>query len=113
MDGLLSLRQRPQALERDVDMTDGGLEIEDGVEVDAPRDRRLGLDEAAEVALPPPGAHGGALDEPVRVVPREAGLDEREQQAVAEEQSVARVEVPAHALGIDDEALDDPGEAVE
>src|SRR5580765_90723 len=99
MDGLLS--ERAQALECGVDVTDGGCEVEDGVEVDAASDRGLGLDERAEVTLLVPRLHRGGLDEPVRLVAGEAGLDEGEQQAVAEDEAVARVEVAPHAVGID------------
>ncbi len=79
----------------------------------ARRSRRRRATSVAEVALLVPGPHRVALDEPVRVVARQAGLDEREQQALAEEEAVARLEVPLHPLGPDDEALDEPGEAVE
>ena len=60
-----------------------------------------------------PGAQGVSLHEPVRVVAREAGLDERQQDALAEDEAVRRVEVRAHALGVDDEPVDEPREAVE
>ena len=60
-----------------------------------------------------PGAHRMALDEPVGIVACKARVDEREQEPVAEDEPVARVEVPPHSLRIDDETFDDPGEAVE
>src|SRR5262245_39903053 len=108
MDGLLSSSERTKALEGDVAVAGGGIESEDGVELGAVGDGGLGLDETAEVALLLPGLHRCALHEAVRLLAREAGLDEGEEQAVAEDQAVAGVEVAAHALRIDDEALDDP-----
>ena len=69
--------------------------------------------ELAEVELLLPRAHRRALDEAVGVVAREAGLDERVEHALAEEEEVARLEVPAHPLGPHDESFHEPGEAVE
>src|SRR3954452_21173836 len=94
-------------------MTRVRVEIEDRVEVDAPGDLVVGADELAEVELLVPRAHRIALDETVRVVAREARLDEREQHALAEEEVVRRLEVSAHALLAYDEPVDQPGEAVE
>src|SRR6185437_7209640 len=54
-----------------------------------------------------------SLNEPVGVVPGEAGLDEGVEHALAEEEEVARLEVATHPLGPNDETLHDPGEAVE
>ena len=54
-----------------------------------------------------------SLHDPVGVVAREARVDEGEQQPLAEEEAAASLEVLAHLLGTDDEALDEPGEAVE
>ena len=96
-----------------VDVARVRAEVEDGVEVDARRDLVVGAAELAEVELLLPRAHRRALDEAVGVVAREAGLDERVEHALAEEEEVARLEVPAHPLGPHDEALDEPGEAVE
>ena len=53
------------------------------------------------------------LDEAVRLVARQPGLDQREQHALREEEAVARLQVRAHPLGQDDEAFDQPGEPVE
>ena len=111
--GRCSSAERAQALEHDVDVTRVGAEVEDGIEVDAPRDLGVGADELREVEPLVPGAHRVTLHEPVRVVAREPGLDEREQQALAEVEAVARVEVLAHPLGADDEPLQQPGEPVE
>ena len=82
-------------------------------EVEAARERRIGRDDLAERPLLLPGAHRGLLDEPVRVVARQARLDEREQHALAEVETVAGVDVAQHPLRPDDEALDEPREAVE
>src|SRR5436190_3228641 len=113
MNRLLLSHERVQPLEDGVDMTDGGIQIEHGGEIDVPRDLGIGTDERPEVSLFLPGLHGVSLDEPVCLVPRNAGLDEREQQAVAENESVTRIEVPPHPVRIDDEPLDDPRKAVE
>ena len=66
-----------------------------------------------EVLLLFPGAHRRALDELVRPRALEPALDEREQQPLAEEEPVARLQVAAHPLGPDDEPLDEPREPVE
>src|SRR5438034_2862598 len=113
MNGFLLPDEGAEPLEDGAHVTDSRLEVEDGVEVDALRDLRIGLDELPKVALLLPRAHRVSLDEPVRLVTREAGIDEREQEPMAEEKSVACVEVATHAVGIDDEALDDPAKAVE
>src|SRR3954452_18662871 len=105
--------QRPEALEDRVDMTGVRLEIEDRVELDPRRDRVIAADELAEVALLLPRLHGVPLHEPVRLVAAEPRLDERQQQPLAEEEAVARVEVPLHPLGEHAQALDQPGESVE
>src|SRR4051794_28357946 len=113
MDGLLSRRERGQALEHGVDVAGGGGGGGEGIEGGAGGDLRVGLGGRAESALLVPGAHRARLHEPVSVVAREAGVDEREEQPLAEEETVTVVEVPAHSLGPDDQALDQPGEAVE
>ena len=74
---------------------------------------RIGGDERAEVALLVPRLHRVPLHEPVRLGAAEPRLDEREQQPVREDEPVRGVEVPQHPLRIDDEAVDDPREAVE
>src|SRR5438552_14721869 len=107
------LLQAVQPLEDDVDMAREGTEVEGGLEVDAPRDLAVGPDELGKVEALVPAPHRVCLHEAVRLVAREAGLDEREQDALAEEEAVARLEVRAHPLGMDGEPLDEPGEAVE
>src|SRR5215207_5123651 len=105
MDGLLLLDQRVQALEDGVDVTRVVAEIEDRVErsrIEPLRDLGIGANEIGEVELLLPGAHGVALDEPVRLVPGKPGVDERQEQALAEEEPAAELEVPAHLLGPDD-----------
>ena len=88
-------------------------QVEGRVEVDARGDLVVGAAELAEVELLLPRAHRGALHEAVRVVAPEAGFDERVEDALAEEEVVARLEVAAHPLGPHDEAVDEPGEALE
>src|SRR5581483_6399831 len=80
---------------------------------DAAGDLVVGADELAEVELLVPRAHGVALYEPVRVVAFEARLDEREQDTLAEEERVARLEIAPHSLRSHHETLDEPREAVE
>ena len=101
-----STAERAKPVEDDVDMACVGAEVEDGIEVDAAGDLGVGPHELREVQALVPGAHRVTLHEPVRVVAREAGFDEREQQTLAEVQPMARVEVLAHPLGSDDEAFD-------
>src|SRR2546427_5619486 len=98
MNGFLLPDEGAQPLEDGGDVTDRGVEIEDGVEIDPFRDPRIGLDELAEITLLLPRAHCVCLDEPVRLVSGEAGVDQREQEPVAEMKPVARLEVAAHAV---------------
>src|SRR5688572_14468900 len=76
MHGLLS--ERAQALEHGVDMAREGGQIEDGVEVHAPRDLGVLSYDVAEVALFLRGAHRAPLDEAVGLAALEAGVDQRE-----------------------------------
>src|SRR5581483_9964792 len=96
-----------------VDVAGVGGQVERGGEIDARGDLLVGAAELAEVELLLPGPHRGALHEPVRVVAGEPRLDERAEDALGEEQEVARLEVAAHPLGPHDETLDEPREAVE
>src|SRR5439155_4478081 len=113
MDGYLLLDEGVQAVEDGVDVPDGRVQVEDGLEIHAPGDLGVAADQSGEIRLLFPGTHRMALDKPVRIVAREARIDERQQKPMAEDESVTRLEVPAHSFGIDDEAVDDPGEAVE
>src|SRR6478735_61304 len=94
-------------------MTDSCGEIEYCVEIDPAADLRVAADEPRKVGLFLPGPHGVILDEAVRIVAREPGLDEREEEAMTEDQAVARLEIAEHPLGMDDEPFNDPHEAVE
>src|SRR5919197_5875033 len=111
MNRFLLSDERGQPLEDGVDVAGVGVEIEDAREIDAAGDVGVGANELAEVLLLVPGAQRVPLDEPVRLVAREPGVDEREQEPLAEEEVVARFEVAAHALRSNDEALDEPREA--
>src|SRR5262245_64600872 len=99
-----------QAAEDRVGVARVRAEVEDGIEVDAASDLVIGADELAEVELLVPRAYRAALHESVCVVARQPGLHEREQHALAEEEIVARLDVPAHALGAHDESLHEPHE---
>src|SRR6476659_9197564 len=105
MDGLLLPDERAQPLEDGVDVACIGTEVEDGVEIDAAGELPVGPDELAEVLLLVPGSKGVTLDEPVRLVAGEPRFDECEQQALAEKESVARIKIPPHPLGADDQAF--------
>src|SRR6478735_1651451 len=94
-------------------MTDSCGEIEYCVEIDPAADLRVAADEPCKVGLFLPGPHGVILDEAVRIVAGEPGLDEREEEAMTEDEAVTRLEIAEHPLGMDDEAFDDPREAVE
>src|SRR5262249_31502987 len=113
MNLFLLLRQGAKPLEGNVDVPDGCVEVENGVEIGATGDLRVSSDELTEVPLLLPGPHRVTLDDPVRLVPSEAGINEGEQQPVAEEEMVAGLEVTQHAFRVDDQPLDDPDEAVE
>src|SRR5205807_3166497 len=113
MHGLLLPDERTETLEDGVDVTDGGIEIEDGVEVDPCRDLWICGYELAKVALFLPRLHGVALNRPVSVVARDSCFDQREQQSVTEHEAVARVEVLPHSLRMHDQPFDDPCEPVE
>ena len=91
-----------------------GAEVEDRVEVDAaPRARRRrGRASGSRAPRPTPASRAAARAGTPRRAPRPE-LDEREQEPLAEEEAVARLEVLAHPLGADDEPFDQPGEAVE
>ena len=115
-DRFLLRSEAAEPVERGVEVGDGGVQVEDvvqGASSSSARDLRVVADELAEVAFLVPRAHRVALHEPVRLGALHAALDQREQQAVREEQPVRRPEVPHHPLGVDDEPVDDPREAVE
>ena len=88
------------------------LEVEDGCEVDTRGDfvRRGQL---SEILAAVPRLHRQPLYDAVSLFPPEARLHERQQQPLAEVEAVACVEVLAHSLRMDDEAFDEPREAVE
>src|SRR4051794_31457255 len=113
MDRFLLSDEGVQAIEDRVDVTDGRVEVEDTVEIDAARELGGMTHELGEIRLLLPGAHRMRLHRAIRGVAGETGLDEREQQTVAEEETVARIEVASHPFGIDDQAGDDPVEAIE
>src|SRR6266540_4909922 len=116
MNGFLLPHERAQALEDGVDMSHGGIEVEDRDErvlVELPGDLRVLAHKDPEVALLFPRAHCISLHESIGLVAWQTRVDEREQQTVAEEEEVARLEVPSHPFGIHDESVDDPDEAVE
>src|SRR4029079_18391795 len=93
--------------------TDSCGEIEHRVEIDPAADLRVAAGESCKVGLFLPGPHCVILDEAVRIVAGEPGLDEREEEAMTEDEAVARFEIAEHPLGMDDEPFDDPREAVE
>src|SRR4029079_17018600 len=76
-----------------VDVARVRAEVEGRVEVDARGYLVVGAAELAEVELLLPRSHRRSLDETVRLVPRDAGLDEGVEHALAEEEEVARPQV--------------------
>ena len=84
-----------QTVEDGVDVPDGRLEIEDCIEIDPTGDLGIAPDELGEICLLLPRAHRMALYEPVGVVAREARIDQRQQEAMAEDEPVARFEIPS------------------
>src|ERR1700736_4143992 len=102
MNGFLLSDERAQPLEHGVDVTGVGGEIEDSVEIDAPGQLAVGADKLAEVLLLVPGAERVPLDESVGRVTLEPGLDQREQEPLAEKEAVTGLEVAAHPLAADD-----------
>jgi hypothetical protein len=78
MDWFLLLDEGVQTVEDGVDVTDGRLQVEDGLEIHAARDLGIGANELAEVRLFFPGAHRVPLDQPVRVIAGKPGVNERE-----------------------------------
>ncbi len=73
-------------------------------------DLRVLREHCAEGTAGLPRRRRGALDEPVRVVARETGLDQREQHRLTEHEAVRRREVLAHPRPVDDHAVGDPEE---
>src|SRR6476646_7775106 len=102
-----------EPLEDGVDVTGVGGEIEDGVEIDASCELTIGSNELAEILFLVPGPKRVPLDEAVSLVPVEPRLYECDQEPLAEEESVARLEISAHPFGPHDQALDQRGKAVE
>src|SRR6187549_694367 len=76
-------------------------EVEDlfeGVPAERLHDRGIAGDLGLEIALVEERVHGVALDDLVRVLPAHpAFLGELEQELAGEHETLARVEVPAHA----------------
>ena len=81
--------------------------------VEAGGDLRVGGNKLPEVPLLVPGGERVSLHQPVRVVTGEPRGHEREKHALAEDEAVRGVEVSPHPLGVDDEPVDEPREAVE
>src|SRR5512144_3379337 len=87
-----------QPLEDGVDVTGVPAEVEDRVEVDAAGALVVRAHELAEVLLLLVRAQRVSLYQSVGLAARQAGLDQREQQPLAEEESVAGLQVAAHSL---------------
>src|SRR3954454_19753728 len=111
MDGLLLPIERAQPLEDGVDVTCVGGEVEDSFQIDAARERSIGAHQLTEILLLVPGAPRVPLNEPVGLVAREPGFDEREQEPLAVEEAMARLQVAPHALLPNDQPFDQPCEA--
>jgi hypothetical protein len=96
MDGFLlsfsgSLGQPAETLEDDIDVTKRVGEVERAGEragIQAGGDLRVGGDKLAKVTLFVPGRQCIPLDESVGLTSREPGLDERQEDALAENEAV-------------------------
>ena len=100
------------------------LEVEQRIELggaEPRRDIRIGAEQGAEPArvgadlarrrgLVDRGERR-ALDQPVGMLARQAGLDEREQHGLREVQAAGAIEVGAHPARVDHEAVDERGRA--
>src|SRR5438094_3414265 len=113
MDWYLLLGEGVQTVEDGVDVSDGCIQVEDDSKVDATGDLGIALNELGKICLFFPGTHRVTLDQPVRIVASEARIDESQQEPMAEDEPVTRLEVPPHPLRMNNEALDDPGKTVE
>ena len=102
-----------ESVEDHVDVACVRAEVERGGEVDPVGDARVRFDQPTEVEAFVPGAQGVPLHQAIRLVAGQPGLDQREQDALREEEAVAPLQVCEHPLGEDDEAFDQPGEPVE
>src|SRR5690242_15186821 len=100
-----------QPLEDGVDVACVPAEVEELVELHAAGDLLVRAHQLAEVLLLLVRPQRIPLYEPVGVAARQPGLDEREEQPLAEEEPVAGLEIAAHPLGSHVKALDEPGEA--
>src|SRR4051795_9601143 len=80
-------------------------EVEEHVEIEP---EVAGREQLAQMRAAVPCALGVLLDDPVRLVARVPALDQGEQHPLGEQRAVREVEVRAHAIGVDDEAADDP-----
>src|SRR3954469_995954 len=80
-------------------------EVEEHVEIEP---EVAGGEQLAQMRAAVPRALGVLLDDPVRLVARVPALDQGEQHPLGEQRAVREVEVRAHAIGVDDEAADDP-----
>src|SRR5439155_706093 len=103
-------------LEQVVDVAQVVLDVEAAVDLlggQARRDVRVLQQQRLEVPLARLRVHGGLLHPAVGLVARHPLLGQLQQDRPGEDQAAAALEVPAHRLGVDDHAGDDPGEAVD
>src|SRR4051812_1159656 len=113
---LLSCREYGETIEERVDVAKGRLQIECFCERSrrqSSHDSLVGLEERSEIELLVPRPESGSLHETVRLVPRNADADEREENALAEHEAMRGLQVAPHAASIHDEPVDQPREAVE
>src|SRR5215831_10030199 len=108
MDSVLLSGELAQPLEDGVDVTCVPAEVEELVELHAAGDLLVRAHQLAEVLLLLVCSERMPLHEAVRVATREAGLDEGEQQPLAEEEPVTGLEIAAHPLRSHVETLDEP-----
>src|SRR5688572_18501206 len=97
------------ACEDRVDFLEMVLEIEQPIELrraEPARNFGIGFEQILEPPFAAPRAHGARLHETIGILARDALLREREQHATAVNQTARMIEIGAHAVGIDDELLD-------
>src|ERR1043166_3921866 len=97
-----------------VDMLQVIVEIEQFLELgrrQRTRDLLVRLEQGEQIALAVPRPHGVPLHEGVGLLTAHAGLRQRQQHALAVHQAPRAFEIGLHALGIDQQLVDDGGGA--
>jgi two-component system, OmpR family, response regulator RegX3 len=103
-----------EPFEEDLDVLQSVVEVESGIErVGRELDVGVELEQLAQIHAFVPRPERVPLNKAISLVPREAGLDEGQKDSLAEDEAMRGIEIRAHPLRIDDEAVDQPREPVE